>query len=42
MCTIIYVQLDNEQEEPEIDHFDLQYYNEDSQLILEWVETIDN
>ncbi|RWV85416.1 hypothetical protein BHE74_00058480 [Ensete ventricosum] len=37
-----YTELDNKPKELEIDPIDLQYYNEDSQLILEWVEAAKN
>lgn len=32
------VKLDKEIEEPKINPFDIQFYNENSQPMLEWVE----
>ncbi|RWW76854.1 hypothetical protein BHE74_00015023 [Ensete ventricosum] len=37
-----FVELDKEPEEPKIDPIDLQFYNEDSELLLEWVEASEN
>ena len=36
------VELDKELEEPDIDPIDLQFYDEDSELILDWVEAAKN
>ncbi|RWW12424.1 hypothetical protein GW17_00023911 [Ensete ventricosum] len=36
------IELDKEPEEPEIDPIDLQFYNEDSEPMLEWVEAVEN
>ncbi|RZS05210.1 hypothetical protein BHM03_00035680 [Ensete ventricosum] len=37
-----YIELDKVPEEPEIDPIDLQFYNEDSEPMLEWVEAVEN
>ncbi|RZS14580.1 hypothetical protein BHM03_00046284 [Ensete ventricosum] len=34
--------LDKEPDEPEIDHIDLQFYNEDLKKMLKWVEAMEN
>ena len=35
-------ELDKEPEEPKIDPLDLHFYNEDLELMLEWVEVTEN
>ncbi|RRT64393.1 hypothetical protein B296_00037706 [Ensete ventricosum] len=37
-----YAKLDNEPKETEIDLIDLQFYNEESEPMLEWVEATEN